>query len=111
MPPGIIPLELPLAPKARSLRSKRATLRPRSERARATPVPFTPPPRTATSNEPSSVFPSSAIIVGAASFTTADLAAPEEGGEDYLPAHVQEPTQRFDPQATRPSISWAGGSN
>src|SRR5262249_47654179 len=44
-----IPLEFPLAPKARSCRSKSATLRPRNAASRATPVPFTPPPMTITS--------------------------------------------------------------
>ncbi len=48
-PPWIMPLELPLAPNARSLRSNRATLRPRCEASRATPTPFTPPPMTTTS--------------------------------------------------------------
>ncbi|MEJ7728982.1 MAG: hypothetical protein WKG00_07195 [Polyangiaceae bacterium] len=49
MPPWIIPDELPLAPKARSLRSKSATRRPRMLASRATPEPFTPPPMTTTS--------------------------------------------------------------
>src|SRR5690349_3665061 len=86
-----MPLELPLAPKAKSLRSNSKTVKPRSVASRSTPTPFTPPPITITSRS-SSRPRGSRSSNGDAGLGIRSHSVPRPSPEDrqkFGPAHVR----------------------